>query len=127
MPSANVMAVDIFKQPHHPCRAGIDVGGHLMFPEAHDLPARAAQQAAVPEIASPVAVDLGFPFLRQLVPPPREAPAMPEVAVNEDGHLLFAESKIRSTRKVARMTFPFEFRARSARQRPPVPGLYSCP
>lgn len=82
-----------------------------MLPQPDDFPALLAEQSAVQRISFSVALDLGFPFLGQLVAPLLEPPAVPEVAVNEYNQFYGPEHEIRTARKIAGVTLPFEANA----------------
>src|SRR5262245_11188217 len=54
-----------------------------MLPYPDDFPPAALQSPPVAGIALAVGCDLLLPFLRELQSPSREAPPMPEVAIDE--------------------------------------------
>jgi hypothetical protein len=61
--------------------------GDLVLPNSDYSPSTAAEFAIIPSVASAIPCDLRFPVWCELVPPLREAPTMPEVAIDEHGHL----------------------------------------
>jgi len=54
-----------------------------MLPYAEHLPALLPQFAMIAGVPETVRLDFLLPFLGELQPPDREAPAMPEIAIDE--------------------------------------------
>ena len=79
---------------------------YLMFPYSNDLPAHPSQAPVVPGVATPRRVNLGLPLVGQLVAPLRKPPSVPEVSVDENGHLCITKDKIRPARQFSHMTLP---------------------
>ena len=67
------------------------------------MPAPRPQATHVPGVAATIGLDLGLPCRRKLVPPHREAPAVPEVAIREYRHTLVPKHEVRPPREIGGM------------------------
>lgn len=81
---------------------------NLVLPDYERYPAKATQLPGVPLIPFAVAADLVSPEGGQLVAPDWKSPAMPEIAVDEDGNPCPREDEIRTPREGAIMLSEFE-------------------
>src|SRR6266851_1523308 len=81
---------------HDPIYASLDICENVVLPEPDNVPASAPQPAEVQSIAPPVSFDLGTPVCRQARVPLGEPPAVPEIAIYEDHHLLARENHVRA-------------------------------
>jgi len=83
--------------------AGIRVSLHLVFPNPYDAPSTSTKQAEVPSVPSTVLLDLLAPERLEGRAPKREAPPVPEIAVDEDRDLHSWENEIRPTGQILRV------------------------
>jgi len=60
----------------------------------------------IAQVALTVGPDLRLPFLRELVPPNREAPSVPEVAVHKHGDLLGTKHEVGTSWQLSDMALP---------------------
>ena len=72
-----------------------------------------------------VASILVLPLVRQLLPPLRKPPSVPEVTVDENGHAISPENEVRSTGKIASRGSS-QVRSRDPRTRRPSPSPAPC-
>lgn len=77
----------------------------LVLPNPQDSPAHAPHLRMVPPVTPAVRLDLGLPLLGQLVSPQREAPSVPEVAIDEHRKSQIPEREVWTAGEVAGMTF----------------------
>jgi len=71
------------------------IGQNLVLPKTNDLPICRTQEAEVSLISLSVRTQFGSPKPRKFMLPRWQSPAVPKVAVDEDGHLLSQEHDIR--------------------------------
>ena len=83
----------------------VGVALDLMLPDPDNRPSCAPQSRVVENISATISFNLGFPFLAQLVPPSRETPAMPKIAVDEYRDPLIAKNEIRPSWEIASLLF----------------------
>jgi hypothetical protein len=76
-----------------------------MLPEPDDSPAENAEFTEVTLIAYTVGVQFVSPERRELVLPSRQPPSVPEITVDEHGHLLLDEDDIWTTWQVLNVAF----------------------
>lgn len=82
-----------------PVSTGSSVALDLVFPDANDEPSLTAEPSKIEAITTAIPFDLVLPVSGQLAAPPREAPAMPVVAVDEDSHFRVDENDVGSPRQ----------------------------
>ncbi len=69
----------------------------LMLPDPKNEPAGLPELPKIAQVATAISLYLVSPVGRQLVFPQREAPAVPEVTFNKDGHHWRLEYEIRTS------------------------------
>lgn len=74
-----------------------------MFPETQNRPTCAPKAGVVAAITPAIGLDLGLPLLGELQAPLREAPAMPEVAIDKNGDARPSEYEVGSARQIRRL------------------------
>lgn len=84
--------------------SAIILSPYFMLPDTNHLPAACAQPTEVALVAVAVGAEFVAPEFRELVLPRRESPAVPKVAVHENGNALAGKNDVGTARQVANVT-----------------------